>query len=111
MRRDDPVLRDAPARVASQTLIASAGLGAEIDRNFIDGFVAGNSRNTLKPHLGKLFADSALVTRQLVEDLVKYKRLEGVQAAHEKIHAARGQPQAASGASAGAPEARLTRRR
>jgi pyruvate dehydrogenase E2 component (dihydrolipoamide acetyltransferase) len=75
----------APERVASLTLIASAGLGEEIDRDYIDGFVAGNSRNTLKPHLGKLFADSALVTRQLVEDLVKYKRLEGVQAALEKI--------------------------
>jgi len=75
----------APQRVASLTLIASAGLGADINRGYIDGFVAGNSRNTLKPHLGALFADHALVTRQLVEDLVKYKRLEGVQAALEKI--------------------------
>ncbi|WP_310730222.1 acetoin dehydrogenase dihydrolipoyllysine-residue acetyltransferase subunit, partial [Burkholderia pseudomultivorans] len=75
----------APGRVASLTLIASAGLGTEINRDYIDGFVAGNSRNTLKPHLGALFADSALVTRQLVDDLVKYKRLEGVQAALEKI--------------------------
>ncbi|OXH83760.1 acetoin dehydrogenase dihydrolipoyllysine-residue acetyltransferase subunit, partial [Burkholderia multivorans] len=79
------VAERAPARVASLTLIASAGLGAEINRDYIDGFVAGNSRNTLKPHLGALFADSALVTRQLVDDLVKYKRLEGVQAALEKI--------------------------
>ncbi|CAN0621349.1 Dihydrolipoyllysine-residue acetyltransferase component of acetoin cleaving system [Burkholderia multivorans] len=75
----------APERVASLTLIASAGLGSDIDRDYIDGFVAGNSRNTLKPHLGKLFADSTLVTRQLVEDLVRYKRLEGVQAALERI--------------------------
>ncbi|MDN7671699.1 acetoin dehydrogenase dihydrolipoyllysine-residue acetyltransferase subunit [Burkholderia oklahomensis] len=78
----------APARVASLTLIASAGLGGEIDRDYIDGFVAGNSRNTLKPHLTKLFADGSLVTRQLVEDLVKYKRLEGVEAALRKIAAA-----------------------
>ncbi|WP_246795100.1 acetoin dehydrogenase dihydrolipoyllysine-residue acetyltransferase subunit [Burkholderia perseverans] len=75
----------APGRVASLVLIASAGLGEEIDREYIDGFVAGNSRNTLKPHLGKLFADPSLVTRQLVEDLVRYKRLEGVQAALAKI--------------------------
>ncbi|MBI0328242.1 acetoin dehydrogenase dihydrolipoyllysine-residue acetyltransferase subunit [Burkholderia plantarii] len=78
----------APGRVASLVLIASAGLGEEIDREYIDGFVAGNSRNTLKPHLGKLFADPSLVTRQLVEDLVKYKRLEGVPAALAKIAAA-----------------------
>lgn len=79
------VAERAPQCVASLTLIASAGLGTDINRVYIDGFVAGNSRNTLKPHLGALFADHALVTRQLVEDLVKYKRLEGVQAALEKI--------------------------
>ncbi|AGK47913.1 dihydrolipoyllysine-residue acetyltransferase component of acetoin cleaving system [Burkholderia thailandensis MSMB121] len=75
----------APARVASLTLIASAGLGSEIDRDYIDGFVAATSRNTLRPHLTKLFADGSLVTRQLVEDLVRYKRLEGVDAALRKI--------------------------
>ncbi|MGU7775873.1 acetoin dehydrogenase dihydrolipoyllysine-residue acetyltransferase subunit [Burkholderia sp. MR1-5-21] len=92
----------APERVASLTLIASAGLGSDIDRGYIDGFVAGSSRNTLKPHLGKLFADSALVTRQLVEDLVKYKRLEGVQATLEKI---------ASSAFDGATQRRIFRER
>jgi pyruvate dehydrogenase E2 component (dihydrolipoamide acetyltransferase) len=75
----------APKRVASLALIASAGLGEEIDREYIEGFVAGTSRNTLKPHLAKLFADPTLVTRQLVEDIVKYKRLEGVQQALQKI--------------------------
>ncbi|HLX02644.1 MAG TPA: acetoin dehydrogenase dihydrolipoyllysine-residue acetyltransferase subunit [Trinickia sp.] len=81
------VAAQAPERVASLALIASAGLGEEIDREYIDGFVAGNSRNTLKPHLAKLFADPSLVTRQLVEDIVKYKRLEGVQQALQKIAA------------------------
>ena len=47
----------------------------------------GNSRNTLKPHLTKLFADGSLVTRQLVEDIVKYKRLEGVGESLQKIAA------------------------
>jgi pyruvate dehydrogenase E2 component (dihydrolipoamide acetyltransferase) len=77
----------APQRVASLALIAGAGLGEEINREYIDGFVAGNSRNTLKPHLTKLFADGSLVTRQLVEDIVKYKRLEGVDEALRKIAA------------------------
>lgn len=76
-----------PARVASLALIASAGLGDEIDGAYIDGFVAAANRNALKPHVVKLFADSALVTRQLVEDLAKYKRLEGVQDALRKISA------------------------
>jgi pyruvate dehydrogenase E2 component (dihydrolipoamide acetyltransferase) len=79
------VAEQAPARVASLSLISSAGLGSEIDGAYIEGFVSAANRNALKPHVTKLFADPALVTRQLVEDLVKYKRLEGVQAALGKI--------------------------
>jgi pyruvate dehydrogenase E2 component (dihydrolipoyllysine-residue acetyltransferase) len=75
----------APARVASLALISGAGLGEEINRAYIEGFVAGTSRNTLKPHILQLFADPALVTRQLIEDIVKYKRLEGVTEALQKI--------------------------
>ncbi|MCE1185604.1 acetoin dehydrogenase dihydrolipoyllysine-residue acetyltransferase subunit [Zoogloea sp.] len=67
-----------PARVRSLSLICSAGLGEEINSAYIDGFVAAGNRNALKPVLADLFADSSLVTRQLVDDLLKYKRLEGV---------------------------------
>jgi pyruvate dehydrogenase E2 component (dihydrolipoamide acetyltransferase) len=81
------VAEKAPQRVASLSLIAGAGLGPEINREYIDGFAAGSSRNTLKPHLAKLFADPGLVTRQLVEDIVKYKRLEGVNETLQKIAA------------------------
>jgi pyruvate dehydrogenase E2 component (dihydrolipoamide acetyltransferase) len=77
----------APPRVASLALISSAGLGDEIDGAYLDGFIAGTNRNALKAPVMKLFADSSLVTRQLVEDLVKYKRLEGVQDALKKIAA------------------------
>ncbi len=76
-----------PARVASLVLISGAGLGEEINREYIEGFVAGSSRNTLKPHMMKLFADASLVTRQMIEDIVKYKRLEGVNDALQKIAA------------------------
>jgi pyruvate dehydrogenase E2 component (dihydrolipoamide acetyltransferase) len=81
------VAEQAPQRVASLSLIAGAGLGPEINREYIDGFATGSSRNTLKPHLGKLFADPSLVTRQLIEDIVKYKRLEGVNDTLQKIAA------------------------
>lgn len=70
-----------PARVASLTLIASAGLGPEIDSTYITGFATANSRGTLKPQLTKLFSSDELVTRRLVDDVLKYKRLEGVEAA------------------------------
>jgi pyruvate dehydrogenase E2 component (dihydrolipoamide acetyltransferase) len=75
------VARRAPQRVRSLTLIASAGLGEEINGAYIDGFVAAADRRTLKPVLSQLFSDAGLVTRQLVDDMLKYKRLEGVDAA------------------------------
>jgi pyruvate dehydrogenase E2 component (dihydrolipoamide acetyltransferase) len=68
-----------PERVASLTLIAPAGLGGEIDREYVDGFVAATGRRDLKPVLQRLFADPDLVTRQMVDDVLKYKRLDGVQ--------------------------------
>lgn len=70
----------APARVASLTLIGTAGLGAEIGTGYTDGFVAAASRRELKPVLEQLFADAGLVSRQMVDDVLKYKRLDGVAA-------------------------------
>ncbi len=74
-----------PERCLSLTLIASAGLGPEIDGDYIRGFVSATRRNDLKPHLEKLFADSKLITRQLVDDTLKYKRLDGVEPALRTI--------------------------
>jgi pyruvate dehydrogenase E2 component (dihydrolipoamide acetyltransferase) len=62
-------------------LISPAGLGQEINARYIDGFVASESRRDLKPVLQYLFADADLVSRSMVEDLLKYKRLDGVQSA------------------------------
>jgi len=67
-----------PAKAKSLTLISSAGLGEEINADYIEGFVSSKSRGEIKPHLQKLFADPALVTRQLIDDMLKYKRLDGV---------------------------------
>ncbi len=67
-----------PGRVASLALVAPAGVGEEINRDYIDGFVAAESRRELKPVLQLLFADEGLVTRQLVDDVLKYKRIDGV---------------------------------
>ncbi len=69
---------DHPARVASLTLIGSAGLGEEINTDYTNGFVAAASRRELKPVVEQLFADPGLVTRQLLDDLLRYKRLDGV---------------------------------
>lgn len=67
-----------PDEVASLALLAPAGFGAEIDGDFIDGFVAASSRRELKRVLQMLVADAALVNRELIEDVLRYKRLDGV---------------------------------
>lgn len=72
------VARSTPDRVASLTLLAPAGYTAEADAAYLRGFAAATSRRELKPMLGRLFADPSQVTRQLVDDLLRYKRLDGV---------------------------------
>ncbi len=81
------VARKAPDRVKSLSLLAPAGLGQPVDSAFIQGFVEASSRKQLKPVLQKLFADQELVTRQLVDDTLKYKRLEGVTGALQALAA------------------------
>ena len=75
----------APERVGSLALVASAGLGDEINREYIEGFIAAERRRELKPVLVLLFADPGLVTRQLVDDVLKYKRIDGVDEALRAI--------------------------
>lgn len=67
-----------PERVLSCALICSGGLGPEIDHEYLDCVVEADRRKQLKPQLEKLFADPAQVTRQLVDDVLKFKRLDGV---------------------------------
>jgi pyruvate dehydrogenase E2 component (dihydrolipoamide acetyltransferase) len=75
----------APERVRSLTLVDSAGLGEEINTNYIEGFVSAESRRELKPALQLLFADPGQVTRQLVDDVLKFKRIDGVPQALRSI--------------------------
>ena len=74
-----------PDRVLSLALVAPAGLGDEIDAEYIEGFVAASGRRDLKPVLQRLFADPGLVNRQMVDDVLKYKRLDGVQGSLETL--------------------------
>jgi pyruvate dehydrogenase E2 component (dihydrolipoamide acetyltransferase) len=70
-----------PDRVRSLTLLAPAGLGGPINAAYLRGFVSAGTRRDLRPLLAQLFADENLVNRQLVDDLLRYKRLDGVDAA------------------------------
>jgi pyruvate dehydrogenase E2 component (dihydrolipoamide acetyltransferase) len=72
-----------PERVASLTLLSAAGLGAEIDGAFIDGFVKAQRRREMQQVLAGLVHDPALISRVMIEETLRYKRLDGVQAALE----------------------------
>ena len=70
-----------PGRVASLTLLAPAGFGTGVNAEYLRGFAAAGSRRELRPHLKALFADPGQATRQLADDLMKFKRIDGVDTA------------------------------
>ena len=74
-----------PERVASLSLIATAGLGPEINGAFIDAFVRAGRRREAQEALAMLVHDPALVSRVMIEETLRYKRLDGVAAALETI--------------------------
>src|SRR5262249_8164168 len=65
-----------PERVATLTLIASAGLGSEINSSFIDGFVRTSRRREATEGLGLLVDNPAVVGRAMVRDVQRYTRLD-----------------------------------
>jgi pyruvate dehydrogenase E2 component (dihydrolipoamide acetyltransferase) len=67
-----------PELVATLTLIASAGLGPEINSAFIEGFVRASRRREAVEVLSLLVHDPTLVSRTMVEDVLRYKRIDGV---------------------------------
>jgi pyruvate dehydrogenase E2 component (dihydrolipoamide acetyltransferase) len=67
-----------PASAASLTLIAPAGFGPEINQAFIDGFVRAARRKEVADLLALLVHDPALVSRRMIEDVLRYKRLDDV---------------------------------
>jgi len=76
-----------PGLVASLTLIASAGLGPDINMAFIDGFIRAGKRKEAKETLELLVADPGAVSRTMIDEVLKYKRLDGVGVALQAIAA------------------------
>lgn len=75
-----------PGRVASLTLLAPAGLGPQINDAYLTGFIAADKRRDMERVLQYLFADKTLASRALAEDVIKYKRLDGVKDALSILH-------------------------
>jgi pyruvate dehydrogenase E2 component (dihydrolipoamide acetyltransferase) len=74
-----------PERVSALTLIAPAGFGTEISEDFVEGFIGQSRARKLRPVLEMLVADPSLVTADMVEEVLKFKRLDGAAAALRAI--------------------------
>ncbi len=72
------IAQAAPERVQSLSLIAPAGIGAEISAPYIDGFLAAERRKPMKEVLSLLFADPQGMNAEMVENVLRFKRLDGV---------------------------------
>ena len=77
-----------PECVASLALISPAGFGKDINAAFINGLVTAQTRRELKPVLALLVNDEKLVTREMLDDVLRFKRLDGAATALQAIAAA-----------------------
>lgn len=65
-------------RAASLTLIAPAGLGIEINMDYINGFIEQKRAKKLRLVLEMLVADTGAITTEMIEEVIKFKRVDGV---------------------------------
>ncbi len=67
-------------------LISPAYLpGGALNAAFLDGVVDAQKAKSLKPVLEMLVADPAMISRDMVEDMIKFKRMDGADEALAKL--------------------------
>ena len=71
--------------VVTLTIIAPVGLGREINSEFFEGFLAAKRRKALRPVLEQLVADPGVISRDMLEEVLKFKRMDGVETALRTI--------------------------
>jgi len=79
---------DAPEKVTALTLVAPAGFGESIAGDFIAGFISETRSRKLRPVLEMLVANPDMVSADMVEDVLKFKRLDGAPDALRAVAAA-----------------------
>jgi pyruvate dehydrogenase E2 component (dihydrolipoamide acetyltransferase) len=71
---------DHPELAQSLTLIAPAGFSATgVSEPFLTGMIEADRARDLKPVMEMLLADPAMVTKDMIEDVIKFKRVDGVE--------------------------------
>lgn len=82
------MVRNHPEMVETATLVAPAGLGPDINMHYIDGFIREKRAKKLRPYLEMLVADPSMISKDMVEEVLKFKRLDGaVDALNTVAHA------------------------
>jgi pyruvate dehydrogenase E2 component (dihydrolipoamide acetyltransferase) len=76
-----------PFRVSALTLIAPCGLGPEINADFISGFIAETRARKLRSVLEALTVSPDLISGEMVDNVIRFKRIDGAEAALRKIAA------------------------
>ncbi len=69
----------------SITVIGSCGLGKEINTKFLQGFIDGKRGKHLKPVLEQLVFDKSLIGGDMINEVIKFKRIDGVPAALQAL--------------------------
>ncbi len=77
---------DHPALAASTVLIAPAGFSSTgVSEAFLTGVIEAGRARDLKPYMEMLLSDPAMVSKEMVDDVLKFKRLDGVEEALSAI--------------------------
>ena len=79
------ILRDRPERVASVAGIAPTGFDDRVNADFVEGFIAAQKRKDVKAALQLLLSDPDLVSSQMIEGVLRFKRIEGAKEALRAI--------------------------
>lgn len=74
-----------PEQVRSLTLISGLGAGTEVDESYVTQFLGADRRKSLTLCMQRLFADSGSISREMVENVLKAKRVENAASCFNKI--------------------------
>jgi pyruvate dehydrogenase E2 component (dihydrolipoamide acetyltransferase) len=74
-------------RIASVSLVAPFAFGSRVNPRYLSAFTSAQRSRDVQRCLALLFADPRTVRREMIESVVRYKRLDGVTDALEKIAA------------------------
>jgi pyruvate dehydrogenase E2 component (dihydrolipoamide acetyltransferase) len=76
-----------PGRIASVSLLAPFAFGSQVNQSYLTDFISAQRSRDMQRCLALLFADPKAIRREMIEAIVRYKRLDGVTDALAKIAA------------------------